>query len=242
MTSIFPILILNARPAAGKSEITRFLESIPLNERVERFHIGAMNTLDDFPMLWAWLEEDDLLQDVFSLPRLHSTPDHYFLRKEYWNLLIERLNIEYGKCVRDSTGENTCIIEFSRGIEHGGYEAAYSHLSDQILLDASALYVNVSFEESLRKNRVRNNPKRPYSVLQHSLEDDKMISLYRDDDWASFTSSSPDFVTVREHDIPYTVFENEDDVTTRGGDELSVRLSKSLIALWSLRQKNLGGP
>ncbi len=241
MTSIFPILILNARPAAGKSEITRFLESIPLNERVERFHIGAMNTLDDFPMLWAWLEEDDLLQDVFSLPRLHSTPDHYFLRKEYWNLLIERLNIEYGKCVRDSTGENTCIIEFSRGIEHGGYEAAYSHLSDQILLDASALYLHVSFEESLRKNRVRSNPKRPYSVLQHSLEDDKMMDLYRDDDWVSFTSSSPDFITVREHDIPYTVFENEDDVTTRGGDELSLRLSKSLIALWSLRQKSLGG-
>ncbi len=68
------------------------------------------------------------------------------------------------------------------------------------------------------------------------------MSLYRDDDWASFSSSSPDFVTVREHDIPYTVFENEDDVTTRGGDELSVRLSKSLIALWSLRQKILGGP
>ena len=242
MTSIFPILILNARPAAGKSEITRYLESIPLNERVERFHIGSMNTLDDFPMLWAWFEEDDLLQDTFSLPRLHSTPDHYFLRKEYWHLLIERLNKEYSKCVRDSTGEITCIIEFSRGNEHGGYKAAYSHLSDQILHDASALYVNVSFEESLRKNRVRSNPERPYSVLEHSLDVDKMMSLYRDDDWASFSSSSPDFVTVREHDIPYTVFENEDDVTTRGGDELSVRLSKSLIALWSLRQKILGGP
>ena len=78
MTSIFPIIILNARPAAGKSEVSRFLANVPLKERIERFHVSSMSSLDDFPMLWAWFEEDDLLQNIFSLPRLHSTPDHYF--------------------------------------------------------------------------------------------------------------------------------------------------------------------
>lgn len=238
MTSFFPILILNARPAAGKSEISRYLANVPLIERIERFHIGQMNSLDDFRMLWAWFEEDDLLQNVFSLPRLHSTPDRYFHKVEYWNLLIHRLNLEYEKCIRDATGEQTCVIEFSRGVEHGGYEAAYAHLSDQILEEAVVLYVNVSFEESLRKNRVRNNPNRPYSILQHSLEDEKMKRLYRDDDWASFTSANSDFIAVRDHRIPFIVFENEDDATSQGGEELGNRLSEAFDRLWSLRQKN----
>jgi hypothetical protein len=240
MTSIFPTLILNARPAAGKSEISRYLTNVPLNERIESFHIGSISSFDDFPMLWAWFEEDDLLQNVFSLPRLHSTPDEYFLKADYWHLLIHRLNLNYEKCIRDATGEHTCVIEFSRGVEHGGYKAAYAHLSDQILENAVVLYVNVSFEESLRKNRARKNPDRPYSLLQHSLEDEKMMHLYREDDWASFTSTAPDFIVVRDHRIPFIVFDNEDDVTTRGGAELGVRLSDSLKYLWSLRQQARG--
>ena len=238
MTSIFPIIILNARPAAGKSEVSRFLANVPLKERIERFHVSSMSSLDDFPMLWAWFEEDDLLQNIFSLPRLHSTPDHYFKKVEYWHLLIHRINLEYEKCVRDATGEQTCLIEFSRGVEHGGYEAAYAHLSDQILRDASILYVNVSFEESLRKNRARSNPDRPDSILEHSLEDEKMIRLYREDDWATLTSSNPNFVTIRNHRIPFIVFENEDDVTSQGGEELGDRLNKAFDRLWSLFQKN----
>lgn len=238
MTSIFPTLILNARPAAGKSEISRYLTNVQLKERIERFHVGSMSSLDDFPMLWAWFEEDDLLQNVFSFPRLHSTPDQYFKKVEYWHLLIRRLNLEYEKCVRDATGEQTCVIEFSRGVQHGGYEAAYAHLSDQILEDAAVLYVNVSFAESLRKNRVRSNLDRPYSLLQHSLEDDKMMHLYREDDWESFTSANSEFISVRDHRIPYFIFENEDDVTTRGGDKLGERLNEGLDRLWSLYQKD----
>jgi hypothetical protein len=241
MAPIFPTLILNARPAAGKSEISRYLTKIPLKQRIQQFYVGSMSSLDDFPMLWAWFEEDDLLEKAFSLPRLHSTSDEYFLRNEYWHVLIHRINIDYSKCIRDATGEQTCVIEFSRGVEHGGYRAAYEHLSDQILSDAAVLYVNVSFEESLRKNRVRSNPDRPYSLLQHSLEDEKMIRLYQKDDWSAFTSENSDFISVRDHQIPYVVFENEDDVTTEGGDELGIRLSDSLRSLWSLRQLKLGG-
>lgn len=236
MAPIFPTLILNARPAAGKSEISRYLSSIPLQERIQRFHVGSISSLDDFPMLWTWFEEDNLLENTFDLPRLHSTPDEYFLRKEYWHLLIHRINLDYTKCIRDATGDQTCIVEFSRGMEHGGYQAAYQHLSDTILEDAVVLYINVSFEESLRKNRVRSNPDRPYSLLQHSLEDEKMIRLYREDDWKDLTSRDPHFIHVRDHKIPYIVFENEDDVTTDRGDDLGMRLSDSLKSLWQLRQ------
>jgi hypothetical protein len=38
--NIFDIILLIARPAAGKSEVIDFLKQIPLEERIQRFHIG----------------------------------------------------------------------------------------------------------------------------------------------------------------------------------------------------------
>ena len=56
--SIFDVLILIGRPAAGKSEILNHLENIEMEERIDRFHIGQMDVIDDFPMLWTWFEDD----------------------------------------------------------------------------------------------------------------------------------------------------------------------------------------
>jgi hypothetical protein len=236
MESVFPILILNARPAAGKSEIIHYLQDFHPEERRNRFHIGEMKIFDDFPMLWSWFEEDDILQNEFNLPRLHTTPDRYFNTKVFWNVLIHRLSVEYEKWQREVGGGWTGVIEFSRGSEHGGYREAYQHFSDGILERAARLYVNVSFEESLRKNRKRYNPERPHSILQHALEDEKIRSLYLEDDWFDFTASDPDVFSVRNIQIPYTNFENEDDVTTRAGEELGLRLEGVLQNLWNLWQ------
>jgi hypothetical protein len=236
MNSIFPILILNARPAAGKSEISRYLQHIPLDERIDRFHVGPLHILDDFPLLWAWLEEDKILERVLERPRLHTAPNEDFLHHDFWHLLIRRLNLNYDKWRRDTESEGTVIIEFSRGNEHGGYRAAYHHLSDTILRQASCMYVQVSYEESLRKNRRRQNPERPDSILEHSLADEKMEHLYREDDWAEFTNDSPTHLTVRGIRVPYVIFENEDDVTTARDEALGTRLEPVLDRLWTLRE------
>ncbi len=64
MEPISPVLILNARPAAGKSEIIAFLHSLDETERRDRFHLGRIVEIDDFPMLWTWFEEDTLLAEM----------------------------------------------------------------------------------------------------------------------------------------------------------------------------------
>jgi len=238
MTSIFPIVILNARPAAGKSEIIRYLMSVPLNERVERFKVGHLEVLDDFPILWNWFEEDDLLEGKFHLPRLHSTPDQYFIKKEFWHVLICRLSQKYEKWVRDADEDHTVIIEFSRGSEHGGYEDAYQHMSDMILEKAASLYIQVSFQESFRKNRERFNPERPDSILEHALDDEKMRSIYQEDDWVQFSAKDPAYLNVRNHRVPYAVLNNEDDVTTRGGPELGLRLEAVFQHLWMIWKRD----
>lgn len=232
MHRIFPILILNARPAAGKSEIIHTLQQVPVDERMARFHIGPMKVFDDFPLLWAWFEEDDLLEQVFSLPRLHTTPDGYFLHEAYWHLLIRRLSLAYEKWRRDKGDGYTAIIEFSRGSDHGGYAAAYEHLSEAICRQAAALYVRVSFAESMRKNRLRFNPERPDSILQHGLSDEKMARLYRHDDWDHFAAGDGRYLDVEGSRIPFAVFENEDDVTTHSGEALYKRLETTLNELW----------
>lgn len=228
----FPILILTGRPASGKSEIIDYLLHADPAERLRRMNIAEPDVLDDFPMLWAWFEEDHLLANKLGKPRLHTDADGYFLYEYLWHVLIERLDLEYHKRLRepDYTDHHSVIIEFSRGSEHGGYRAAFQHLSDDVLSRAAVVYVHVSFEESLRKNRRRFNPNRPDSILEHGLPDAKLERLYRDDDWAEFSAADPRFLHIRDLRVPYVVFENEDDVTTGGGEGLITRLEEVLAS------------
>lgn len=227
----FKTLLLIARPAAGKSEVINFLKHTPVEERIERFHIGYFTEIDDFPMLWAWFEEDALL-DRMGHPRLHTDSEGYFNQVYLWDVLIERIGLEYQKLMRDFSGD-TVIIEFSRGAEHGGFQRAFDHLSDQILENLAVLYIDVPWEESLRKNRKRFNPDRPDSILEHGLPDSKMEKLYKVTDWSELIQNDPDFLTIKGHEVPYAVFDNADDVTTGQGAELGERLETVLQSLWS---------
>jgi len=240
LSHCFDAILLLARPAAGKSEIIDFLKKTPPEQRLEKFHIGQMTEFDDFPILWGWFEEDAILEKM-GYPRLHSDSDGYFLGNHHWDVLIERLSLEYQKWLRDRSHDGQChtaIIEFSRGSEHDGYQKAFQHLSPEVASQCAILYVNVSWEESLRKNRRRFNPDRPDSILEHGLEDEKMEFLYREVDWHQVSSPHPEFIEIQGYQVPYVVFENEDDVTTQKGEALESRLNTSLNKLWDLFQKS----
>ena len=231
----FDIILLIARPAAGKSEIIHHLKQTSSQHRFQQYHIKEFEEIDDFPMLWTWFEEDDILTKM-GYPRLHSDEQGYFLGDHLWNVLIERINLEYAKRLRDQPNyhqQKTTIIEFARGTAHGGFHQAFQHLSRQIIERMAILYINVSWEESLRKNRARFNPNRPDSILEHGLSDEKMEVLYRHVDWEQIAVNN-DFIEIQNFKVPYIVFENEDDVTTKGGKELSKRLEKTLGKLWDL--------
>jgi hypothetical protein len=230
-------LVLIGRPAAGKSEILEHLNKTQLAERKEKYHIGELDVIDDFAMLWTWFEEDYILSNKLGKPRLHSIEGNCFKYDYYWDLLIERINLEYEKRRRDN-GEyhqqTTMVIEFSRGSEHGGYARTFEHLSKAILARAGVVYIQVSFDESLRKNRLRFNPERPDSLLEHGLEDEKIHRLYKEDDWGELSNSDGEYLNLQQGRVPYVVFKNEDDVTTPGGAKLERRLKKTLGWLWEL--------
>ena len=232
--NIFDIILLIARPAAGKSEVIDYLKKTPLDERIQRFHVGKFEEIDDFPMLWTWFEEDQLLEEM-GYPRLHTDHEGNFLNQYLWDLLIERIGLEYQKKLRDISNYDesfTTIIEFSRGKEHGGYQSAFSHLSPQILPQMAVLYIDVTWEESLRKNRKRFNPEKPDSILEHSLPDAKLERLYKEVDWDEVSRKDPQYLTIQNVRVPYVVFDNADDVTTQRGTALGERLEQTLKKLW----------
>jgi hypothetical protein len=242
----FDILLLLARPAAGKSEVIDYLKNVSPEVRGQHFHIGPIEEIDDFPMLWAWMEEDQLLEQM-GYPRLHTDRDGYFLHQYLWDLLIERIGLEYLKRQRGVSEQDrspTTIVEFSRGREHGGYRSAFSHLPPQMLKKMAVLYIDVSWEESRRKNRKRFNPERPDSILEHSLPDSKLERLYREVDWPEVKGGDPQNLVIQGMRVPYVEFYNSDDVTTARGEALGKRLEVNLQKLWLLydgqRQAEIG--
>ena len=239
MKNTFNTLILLGRPGSGKSEIIDYIQHTAPEARARRFHLGEVDVLDDFPMLWAWFEEDHILSKVLGKPRLHTTEDGYFQYEYLWHLLIERLSLEYQKRLREADyhATYTTLIEFSRGKQHGGYRAAFPHLSDEVLQHAVILYVHVSLAESLRKNRRRFNPERPDSILEHALPDEKLKRLYGEDDFLELAAADPHYLSIRGQRVPYVIFENEDDVTTPRGEALGARLDETLQKAWELWQK-----
>jgi hypothetical protein len=238
MKDHFEIILLLGRPASGKLEVIDFLKKTPIPERSKRYHIREFEEIDDFPMLWTWFEEDAILEKILHKPRVHSDADGYFLHSYQWDLLIERISIEYGKKLRDAgyAEKMTTLIEFSRGSEHGGYESAFRHLSKEILEKACILYIDVPYEESLRKNRRRFNPSRPDSILEHGLPDGKLERLYKNVDWESFKGTDPNFIPVSGGRIPYAVFDNMPEKTDKP-DVLGAHLESVLNRLWSNRQE-----
>jgi len=238
----FPTLILIGRPASGKSEIIDHLQKTSLEKRLRKYHISELIFFDDFPMLWTWFEEDWILDREFGKPRLHTDENGYFKYPYLWNLLIRRIGLEYEKSKRDIPDfgtDYTALIEFSRGSEHGGYREAFQHLPIDLLKNASIIYIHVSYEESLRKNRRRFNPDKPDSILEHSLPDEKLERLYKEDDWFQLVSSNPQYLELKGIQVPYAIFENEDDVTTNKPELLESRLSDILDRLWQSRNKKM---
>jgi hypothetical protein len=238
----FDVILLIGRPACGKSRLIASLASVSPDERRCRFHIARLDAVDDFPMVWAWLEEDHILCERLGQPRLHTDADDYFKYAYLWHVLLERLSLAYERRLRDDPtyhDHTTLFVEFARGSEHGGYAEALPHLGDTLLGRAAIVYVRVSWKESLRRNRCRFKPERPDGVLEHSVPEENLTRLYRDDDWGAISQPHPDFLTVQGFRLPYVVFDNEQAVETGDPGQFAIRLEPALGRLWELHRARL---
>ena len=233
MSEQFETIILIGRPAAGKSEVIDFLKRTGEAERLRRFHVGQFTEIDDFPFVWETFEIDDILEKL-GQPRVFTDANYFFKGSYIWNLFIERINLEYRKRLAKDLNfatRETAIVEFSRGGERG-FGEAFSLLADEILRRAGIVYINVSYEESFRKNRRRFDPAQADSILFHGLPDKKMESYYRVNDWEALSSGRKSgHIRIRDFEVPFAVFDNEPEKT---GDpaKLGQALEDVFASLW----------
>jgi len=236
----FEIVALIARPAAGKSEVIDYLKKVDPAERLRRFHVGPFEELDDFPFIWRWFQEDDILTGM-GRERNWTDEKYYFKRPDDWNVLIEMLSVSWEeKLAADPAfpDRTTTILEFARGGKKA-FRDAFSHLSENVLRRTSVLYIDVSYEESCRKNRRRARPGLEGSILFHSLPDEKMEFYYKENDWAEMAPDPQGWFEARGVRVPYVVMPNEPEVTDDPA-KLGPALEKAFGSLWKLRSGGAG--
>ncbi|MBN1348365.1 hypothetical protein JXJ21_03085 [candidate division KSB1 bacterium] len=234
----FEVIILTARPAAGKSEVINYLKNTGTANRIKRFHIADFEEIDDFVYVWETFVIDDILSK-HGKERLLTDKNYYFKDHFVWNLYIERINVSYARKLAyepDFLDNHTIIIEFARGGENAIGEAL-SYLDDDILKKAAIFYIDVSYKESVRKNRARKRPGMEDSILYHSLPDEKMEFYYKINDWEKLTADDPEHITVKGVKLPCVAFNNESDLTTKGGEALGAALEQSFQKLWKIKNK-----
>jgi hypothetical protein len=228
----FEVILLIGRPAAGKSEVIDFLKNTPTVERVRRFHIGEFEEIDDFPYVWETFEIDDILTR-HGKKRIWSDEKYWFNDPFVWNLYIERINLAYRKRLAANPlyhATMTSVVEFARGGENG-FGEAFAHLHDELLKRARIIYINVTYEESFRKNRRRARPGMEDSILYHSLPDEKMEFYYKTNDWERLASRHPAHIEIKGHKVPYAVFENMPEKTD-DPIQLAKELERVTSILW----------
>ena len=235
MQDTFPVIVIIGRPAAGKSEVIDYLKKLPDDERRAKLHIAPFEEIDDFVWVWQLFEDDDV-RERLGRERRNTTRDYYFNDPFLWNFLIGKINLEFDKkLARDPEflSQHTAIVEFSRGGENG-FGEAFSYLSDAILKRAAIVYVSVPFEESLRRNRRRARPNQADSILHHSLQDNKMETLYKTNDWEELSGGKPEgFIKIKDVQVPFAVFQNEPEKTDDPA-KLGPALQDVFARLWAL--------
>lgn len=215
MSQHFPLIILNGRPAAGKSEVIDFLKKSTDTERLIRFGVAPFVEFDDFLYLWEDFQDDDV-REKMGLKRLVTDSNYYFLEHEYWNFLIRKMSFQLELSVAKDANflkQHTAIFEFARGGKNAFMEA-YEHLSDRALENAAIVFISVSFEESSRKNKRRARPGEEGSILHHSLPQEKMDYYYKENDWEAISGGKLDgYIDIRGHKVPFAVLPNMPEVT-----------------------------
>lgn len=243
MTDIFQHLLVLGRPACGKSEFIDFLKHADSDTRQTRLHIGRFEEVDDFPWLWEKFQEDEIWQRA-GYPRLYTEEympgnpgmapkgAHLFdwcMHK--FNDVIARQYLGREEFYRAST----LLIEFSRGGPNG-FGRALAMLDRRILEPAAIFYIDVSREESWRRNVARYQDRLKHSILAHMVPRETYDHFYVVNDWLDITKGRRSgHISINGLPVPFVSMNNEPESTDPV--VLEARYAAALGQLWSLRSR-----
>lgn len=232
----FDYVILNGRPACGKSEFIDFIKKTDDATREEEYHISNIKEIDDFPWIYEKFIEDDIWESVGS-KRLYSKAlgDKTYNTTDYglYDFMMGKLNreIKNNYLCPDFLKNNTLFIEFSRG-GNDAYKRSLNFLDQEILKRSVIFHIWVSFEESKRKNIVRSpGIDGEQGILKHKVPKDVIEGYYRDNDWLELADGKDSGqIEVNGISVPFVTMKNEPELPA--GEELAVRYKEALDELY----------
>jgi hypothetical protein len=240
MTHIFKHLLVLGRPACGKSEFIDFVKHASPEKRERLLHIGRFEEVDDFPWLWEKFMEDAIWEKagyerLYTEEYMPGNPGmaprgaklfDWCMHK--FNDAIARQYLGRDEFYRDST----LLVEFSRGGE-GAFGRALGMLDRAVLEPAAILYIDVSREESWRRNVARYQEKLRHSILAHMVPRETYDHFYDINDWSELTGGRPSGrLDVRTVSVPFVTMNNEPESTDPA--VLERRYGAALGRLWEL--------
>ena len=235
---IFEHLFVLGRPAGGKSEFIDFMKRLPAGERASRFGIGRFEEVDDFPWLWEACLVDDA-REAAGDTRLVSerVPEGYnIILPKFRGSLVDRFNETIAERYLANPawyGDGTLLIEFARGLDDG-FRDSLNRFRPDILSRGAILFIQVSFEESYRRNDARYRKGQEESILFHKVPDRDMLGFFRENDWDAMTGGAPDgWLELRGVRVPFVTMPNEPESTDPA--VLGPRYAAALGRLMELR-------
>ncbi len=216
--AIFANLFVLGRPAGGKSEFLDFMKRCPADDRAATFGIGRFEEIDDFPWLWdACLDDDGRAGRGERRLVSEKTAEGYNITgPTFRGSLVDRFNAAIAARRLANPGfydEGTLLIEFARGRDDG-FRESLERFDPAILARAAILYIDVSFEESFRRNNARYKRGQEESILFHKVPDRDMLGFFRENDWAAITGGAPDGrLALAGVTVPFVSMPNEPEST-----------------------------
>jgi hypothetical protein len=99
MADTLKTVLLLALPASGKSEVRRYLASLPPERCRDEFHLGETVQLDDFPYVHLMRRIDDELAKLGEARVYFQSSDRPFQDPRHWGTLIALVNEDYADLV-----------------------------------------------------------------------------------------------------------------------------------------------
>lgn len=241
MASIFQHLLVLGRPACGKSEFIDFLKHAPAEVVRRRLHVGRFEEVDDFPWLWEKFLDDAIWQKagyerLYTEEYMPGNPGMAPKGAKLFDWCMHKFNDVIGSRYLgrpDFYADSTLLVEFSRGGANG-FGRSLGMLAPAALEPAAIFYIDVSREESWRRNVARYQEKLKHSILAHMVPRETYDHFYDTNDWAELTGGRPSgHLDVNGVRVPFVTMNNEPESTDPV--VLEERYAAALGELWRLR-------
>jgi hypothetical protein len=237
-TQSFDNLMLIGRAAAGKSELIDFLKHLSEADRLEKYHIGAFEEVDDFPWLYQMWQDEDLWEKLGRKRTLATKRDNVYLTLDWeiYDFTILKFNREIEKKQKENPdyyNNNTLFVEYARG-QADAYKKTLNLFEKDVLERTAIFYLDNTFEESMRRNTIRATDKdTEQTILHHRTPLEVMEHYYKINDWQEFTEKKPHgFLDVHGVKVPFVTVWNMPE--TLDFNELEKRYGPALDQLWRL--------